>query len=170
MTLGTVGASVLYLRQLIGPLDTIMIWIEMLQSSSASFARVEGLAAVPLAIRLPSGRPPAGDRIEIRGVRYAYDAGRDVLHDVDLTVRPGERLAIVGLSGAGQVHIGPADRRGRPAPGRLGHRRRGADRRAAAGRAAPPGRAGHPGTPRLPRVVARQPDGGRAGRRRCAGR
>jgi ABC-type multidrug transport system fused ATPase/permease subunit len=96
---------VLYLRQLVGPLDSILIWIEQLQSSSASFARVEGLATVPAAPPVAS-RSPADDRIEISGVRYAYDEGRDVLHDVDLTVRPGERLAIVGLSGAGKSTLG----------------------------------------------------------------
>ncbi len=101
VTLGTVAAAVLYLRQLVGPLDSIMIWIEQLQSSGASFARVEGLAAVP-ADRTRSVRAPDGDRIEVRGVRYAYEPGHDVLRDVDLTVRPGERLAIVGLSGAGK--------------------------------------------------------------------
>ena len=105
VSLGTVGAAVLYLRQLVGPLDALMIWIEQLQSSTASFARVEGIAAVPPAPVSAASRPD-GERIEVRGVRYAYDEGRDVLHDVDLTVRPGERLAIVGLSGAGKSTLG----------------------------------------------------------------
>ncbi|WP_433306726.1 ABC transporter ATP-binding protein [Actinoplanes sp. CA-030573] len=104
ISLGTVGAAVLYLRQLVGPLDTLLIWIEQLQSSSASFARLEGLTAIPAPVFVPA--TPSDDRIEVRDVRYAYDRGKDVLHDVTLTVRPGERLAIVGLSGAGKSTLG----------------------------------------------------------------
>ena len=39
------------------------------------------------------------------GVRYAYDRGGEVLSDVGLTVRPGERLAVVGPSGAGKTTL-----------------------------------------------------------------
>ncbi|GAB1640301.1 ABC transporter ATP-binding protein [Krasilnikovia sp. MM14-A1259] len=100
LSLGAVTACALYLRQLAGPLDLVLIWIEQLQASAAAFARVEGLAAVgPAPARTVAA--PAGNRIEVSGVRYAYD-GRDVLHGVDLVVRPGERLAVVGVSGAGK--------------------------------------------------------------------
>jgi ABC-type multidrug transport system fused ATPase/permease subunit len=38
----------------------------------------------------------------VRGARFAYAEGRDVLHGIDLEVLPGERLAVVGPSGAGK--------------------------------------------------------------------
>ncbi|GAA2469977.1 ABC transporter ATP-binding protein [Winogradskya humida] len=103
--IGTVVAAALYVRQLIAPLEVVLMWIEDLQSSSASFARVEGLAdlAEPGPV---TDAEPADDRIAVTDVRYAYDQGRDVLHGIDLTVRPGERLAVVGASGAGKSTLG----------------------------------------------------------------
>ncbi|MFG1706925.1 ABC transporter ATP-binding protein [Nonomuraea sp. M3C6] len=104
MSLGAVVAAALYLRQLSQPLDAILLRVEQLQSSGASFARVEGLGLVPAEVA--SCGVPRDDRIEVSGVRYAYDGGGDVLHGVDLVVRPGERLAIVGASGAGKTTLG----------------------------------------------------------------
>jgi ABC-type multidrug transport system fused ATPase/permease subunit len=71
----------------------------------ASLARVLGVANVP-ADRKAVQRSPDGERLEVREARYAYREGHDVLHGVDLTLRPGERLAIVGPSGAGKSTLG----------------------------------------------------------------
>lgn len=104
MSLGSVVAGALYLQQLVNPLDQILVRVEQLQSSGASFARVEGLAGAPRgsAVDCPA---PVGDRIDVTEVRYSYDRGGEVLHGVDLTVRPGERLAVVGPSGAGKTTL-----------------------------------------------------------------
>ncbi|MFF1299883.1 MULTISPECIES: ABC transporter ATP-binding protein [unclassified Streptomyces] len=104
MSLGSVVAAALYLNQLVNPLDQILVRVEQLQSASASFARVEGLARAPRATGAKV-LSPAGDRIDVTGVRYSYGRGGEVLHGVDLTVRPGERLAVVGPSGAGKTTL-----------------------------------------------------------------
>ncbi|MFF7973738.1 ABC transporter transmembrane domain-containing protein [Streptomyces sp. NPDC007905] len=102
---GAVVAAALYLRQFTEPLDQILMRVEQLQSSGASFARVEGLARAPRAEAEGSCPEPADDRIDVCGVRYAYERGGEVLRGVNLTVRPGERLAVVGPSGAGKTTL-----------------------------------------------------------------
>lgn len=105
VTLGVVVAAAMYLQQLVEPLDTVLMGIEQLQSGSASFARVEGIDRASGSAPTAS-RAPADDRIEVDGVHFAYDGGPDVLHGIGLTLRPGERLALVGPSGAGKTTLG----------------------------------------------------------------
>ncbi|MFJ8157904.1 ABC transporter ATP-binding protein [Streptomyces sp. NPDC094468] len=102
---GVVVSAALYLRQFTEPLDQILMRVEQLQASGASFARVEGLAQAPRTAPDGGSAVPAGDRIDVRGVRFAYERGGEVLRGVDLTVRPGERLAVVGPSGAGKTTL-----------------------------------------------------------------
>lgn len=101
VSLGEVVAAALYLQQAIEPLDRILQWTEQAQRGFASFARVLGVGQVPP--ELPGKTSaPAGERLVVRGARFSYTDGHDVLHGIDLEVRPGERLAVVGPSGAGK--------------------------------------------------------------------
>jgi ATP-binding cassette, subfamily C, bacterial len=102
VSLGVVVTATVYLRQLVGPLDTLMLWIEQLQGAGASYARVEGLADIPDEESKPTAHADGGDRIQVSNAHYRYTDDRDVLHGIDLSVQPGERLAIVGTSGAGK--------------------------------------------------------------------
>ncbi|SNR51559.1 ABC transporter ATP-binding protein [Actinomadura mexicana] len=104
-TLAQVTAATLYAQQLIEPVDTLLQWLDELQLGGASLARLLGVGNVP-PDRTPNGGRPAGERIAARDVHYSYRRGHDVLHGVDLDLRPGERLAMVGPSGAGKSTLG----------------------------------------------------------------
>jgi ABC-type multidrug transport system fused ATPase/permease subunit len=105
VTLGQVTAATLYVQQLIDPLDRLLSWLDHLQVGGASMARLLGVAELP-DDRHESAVLPTGEQLAARDVRFAYRPGRDVLRGIDLTVAPGERLAMVGPSGAGKSTLG----------------------------------------------------------------
>jgi len=104
-SLGEVTTVALYVQLLLDPLDRLLGWLDELQVGASSLARLIGVAEVP-DDRRPSGAAPAGEDLRADDVRFAYRDGHDVLHGLDLAVRPGERLAVVGPSGAGKSTLG----------------------------------------------------------------
>jgi len=49
--------------------------------------------------------PPVKGEVKFKQVSFAYEPGVEVLHDIDLTVNPGETVAIVGRTGAGKSSL-----------------------------------------------------------------
>ncbi|MFD4588381.1 ABC transporter ATP-binding protein [Streptomyces sp. NPDC058434] len=109
--LAAVTAATLYVQMVIGPVDTLLFWMDELQVGGASLARVLGVrnAAVPASAGAgaasATGTAPK-EGVELRGVHFSYRDGKDNLRGIDLHVPPGERLAVVGPSGAGKSTLG----------------------------------------------------------------
>lgn len=105
ISVGAATTVTLYVVQINDPLDRIISWLDELQIGQTSMARLFGVASVH-DDRPTHGPAPTSETITVEHVSYAYREGRDVLRDVSLSVRAGERLAIVGPSGAGKSTLG----------------------------------------------------------------
>jgi ABC-type multidrug transport system fused ATPase/permease subunit len=105
VSLGQITAAVLYVQALVEPLQRLIRMLDRLQVGIASTSRLLGIGAVPQDREAGEARPE-GDRLLAEDLRFAYRADHDVLHGVDLALRPGERLAIVGPSGSGKSTLG----------------------------------------------------------------
>jgi ABC-type multidrug transport system fused ATPase/permease subunit len=104
-TLGQITAAALYLQALVEPLERLVRNLDRLQIGIASTSRLLGIAAVP-EDRHAGDERPVGTKVTASDLRFAYREGRDVLHGVDLDLRTGERLAVVGPSGSGKSTLG----------------------------------------------------------------
>ena len=94
---------------LIDPISITTSNYNEFKESEASVDRLFELLAVPPTVRDRPGAQPLPaitGRVEFRAIEFAYpSAAEPVLQGLDLTVRPGEAIALVGASGAGKSTI-----------------------------------------------------------------
>jgi ATP-binding cassette subfamily B protein len=105
LTVGGLLVVIAYLANVYGPLSSIAHTTGALQNAVASSRRVrEIFALVPEVLDQPDAvdASPISGEIRFEHVSFAYDAHRTILDDVSFTARPGEMVALVGLTGAGK--------------------------------------------------------------------
>ncbi|SDT25386.1 ABC transporter ATP-binding protein [Microlunatus soli] len=107
LTLGTFLAFSTYVTQMSGPVRLISLLLTTGQQARASVIRVfEIIDARPVVKQRPDARPlrPGPGRIRFDNVGFGYQE-HPVLDGFDLTVEPGETLALVGSSGSGKSTV-----------------------------------------------------------------
>ena len=102
-TIGGATAAMLLFMRLFAPLTRMVMVLDVAQSGATSLTRIVGV----LRERRPEhadADPDPSAGVELRGVNFSYGRGSAV-DDVDLTIAPGETVALVGSSGAGKSTV-----------------------------------------------------------------
>ncbi len=105
---GELTAIIAYLAAVYGPLSTIAHTTGQLQGSIAGARRVRAMLAIePETVESPDAIDAANVKGDIRfeDVGFSYPDGTAVLHDITFEAKPGQMVALVGLTGAGKTTL-----------------------------------------------------------------
>ena len=111
ITIGVFQAFFQYIHQASEPLTQLSFTINTLQNALASVERVfdildeEGVEPDPLpeiAAKLPAA---VEGRVDFSRVRFGYNPEKPLMRDVTFHVKPGQKVAIVGATGAGKTTL-----------------------------------------------------------------
>jgi ATP-binding cassette subfamily B protein len=108
ITLGVFLAFASYLVQIITPVRLVSSMLATTQQARAGAQRVfELLDLEPRVSDSPDARRVVGVHggVEFDHVSFGYSDARAALHDISLTIRPGERIGLVGASGSGKTTL-----------------------------------------------------------------
>jgi ABC-type multidrug transport system fused ATPase/permease subunit len=108
VTLGVMVAFLAYVTRFFQPIQELSQLYTTMQAAMAGGERVlalldvsPGVADQPGAVEMP----PIVGRVELRRVSFSYRGETRVLREVNLTIEPGQTVALVGPTGAGKTSI-----------------------------------------------------------------
>ena len=106
LEVGFLVAFLLYVQRFFEPVRTLTMNYTQFQRAMASGARIfELLDITPEMVDKPNAAelPPINGAIKFNNLSFGYNPGLDVLHEINMEIKPGETIALVGLTGAGKT-------------------------------------------------------------------
>lgn len=106
VSIGAATAAALYFHSLFSPIAVFLSNIDELQDAGASLARLIGVTAMPgRPASIPASARSAPIGVDVERVSYSYDNSTPVIDSISISIAPGERIAVVGSSGAGKTTL-----------------------------------------------------------------
>ena len=107
---GTVMAAITYLSQILNGMMMLAMIFQTLSRGLASSRRLQAVIDTESEIRQELSLSAVGDgsrgSVRFENVSFVYtDKGKEVLHNINLSVSPGETLAIIGATGCGKTSL-----------------------------------------------------------------
>lgn len=108
ITVGVFQAFFQYVNQASEPLTEVAYMVTSMQSALASLERIYDLLDEEEILpepAVPSVVNNANGAIEFQNVRFGYTPDQILMHDINFSVKPGQKVAIVGSTGAGKTTL-----------------------------------------------------------------
>ena len=104
---GDYSAFIVSVNLFIGPVNSLIFFMESFQNGASGFQRFVELMEEPAEVEHPDATEltDVQGTIEFENVNYAYVDSKEVLHDINLKLEKGRKLALVGPSGGGKTTL-----------------------------------------------------------------
>lgn len=107
LSVGIISSFLIYATQFARPINDMTSILTQLQSATAAAARIFALGDME-AEKSDEQRPKlklGNGEVRFENVDFSYDEGKELIKDLNITAKSGQRVAIVGPTGAGKTTI-----------------------------------------------------------------
>lgn len=109
LSIGMMIAFLFYLSTLVSPIQQLMGLVMAYQYTNPALKRINALLSLSQEPHYPHEMHPFKEKettsVALEKLNFAYDNGRQVLHDISLKAKSGQKIALIGASGSGKTTI-----------------------------------------------------------------
>ena len=109
LTIGMMIAFLFYLSTLVSPMQQLMGLVISYQRTKPALERINLLLSLSHEPHYPHENDPFEGKkttsVELKGIHFAYGKGKEVLHNINLKAKAGQKIALIGPSGSGKTTI-----------------------------------------------------------------